>query len=58
MRKMRVVNGPDLNLPGTCEPFRHHWYLSPAATGVMAGFGVAGYGPGIAGPARISEGRS
>jgi 3-dehydroquinate dehydratase-2 len=25
------------------EPFRHHSYLSPAAAGVMAGFGVNGY---------------
>ena len=30
------------------EPFRHHSYLSPAAIGVMAGFGVAGYGLAIA----------
>ena len=25
------------------EPFRHHSYLSPAARGVILGFGVAGY---------------
>lgn len=25
------------------EPFRHHSYLSPAARGVIFGFGVAGY---------------
>ena len=25
------------------EAFRHHSYLSPVATGVMAGFGVKGY---------------
>ena len=25
------------------EPYRHHSYLSPAAKGVMAGFGVKGY---------------
>ena len=25
------------------EPFRHHSYVSPAARGVMVGFGVAGY---------------
>lgn len=25
------------------ESFRHHSYLAPAAKGVMAGFGVAGY---------------
>ncbi len=57
MKKMRVVNGPDLNLPGTCEPFRHHSCLSPAATGVMAGLGVARYGSGIAGQVPIPEGR-
>ena len=31
------------------EPFRHHSYLSPAAKGVMAGFGVKGYTLAIAG---------
>jgi 3-dehydroquinate dehydratase-2 len=31
------------------EPFRHHSYLSPAATAVMAGFGVTGYPLAIAG---------
>ena len=31
------------------EPFRHHSYLSPAAKGVMAGFGVKGYALAIAG---------
>ena len=25
------------------EPFRHHSYLSPIATGVIAGLGTAGY---------------
>ena len=29
------------------EAFRHHSYLSAAATGVMAGFGVKGYGLAI-----------
>ena len=40
------------------EPFRHHSYLSPAARGVMAGFGVAGYALAMAGLLRISEGRN
>ncbi|MGC1818945.1 MAG: type II 3-dehydroquinate dehydratase [Casimicrobiaceae bacterium] len=40
------------------EEFRHHSYLSPAARGVMAGFGVAGYGLAIAGLVRISEARA
>ncbi len=26
------------------EPFRHHSYVSPVAAGVIAGFGLAGYG--------------
>ena len=30
------------------EAFRHHSYLSPAAKGVMAGFGVKGYALAIA----------
>jgi 3-dehydroquinate dehydratase II len=30
------------------EAFRHHSYLSPAAIGVMAGFGVKGYALAIA----------
>ena len=25
------------------EPFRHHSYISPAARGIIVGFGVAGY---------------
>ena len=25
------------------EPFRHHSYLSPAAAGIVIGFGVEGY---------------
>lgn len=25
------------------EPFRHHSYVSPAAAGIVVGFGVAGY---------------
>jgi 3-dehydroquinate dehydratase-2 len=25
------------------EPFRHHSYLSPAARGIVVGFGVQGY---------------
>lgn len=30
------------------EPFRHHSYISPAAKGVMAGFGVNGYALAVA----------
>jgi 3-dehydroquinate dehydratase-2 len=31
------------------EPFRHHSYLSPAAAGIVVGFGVAGYALAIDG---------
>lgn len=29
------------------EPFRHHSYLSPVATGIIVGLGVSGYEAGI-----------
>jgi len=32
-----------LSNPHAREPFRHHSYVSPVATGVMAGFGARGY---------------
>ena len=32
-----------LSNPATREAFRHHSYVSSAATGVIAGFGAAGY---------------
>ena len=31
------------------EPFRHHSYVSPVATGVICGFGPAGYMLALAG---------
>ena len=34
------------------EAFRHHSYVSPAATGIVVGFGVAGYAIAIEGLAR------
>jgi 3-dehydroquinate dehydratase-2 len=34
------------------EPFRHHSYLSPAAAGIVVGFGVDGYALAIEGLAR------
>lgn len=37
------------------EPFRHHSYLSPAAQGVMAGFGVNGYALAISALAMNSK---
>jgi 3-dehydroquinate dehydratase-2 len=37
------------------EPFRHHSYLSPAAAGIVVGFGVAGYVIAIEGLARTQD---
>jgi 3-dehydroquinate dehydratase II len=37
------------------EPFRHHSYLSPAAAGIVVGFGVDGYRLAIEGLARRSS---
>lgn len=34
------------------EPFRHHSYLSPAAAGIVVGFGIDGYALAIQGLAR------
>jgi 3-dehydroquinate dehydratase-2 len=34
------------------EPFRHHSYLSPAAAGIVVGFGVDGYALAIEGLVR------
>ncbi|NUZ05537.1 type II 3-dehydroquinate dehydratase [Piscinibacter koreensis] len=41
------------------EPFRHHSYLSPAATGIVVGFGIAGYRLAIDGLAAkaLADGR-
>ena len=38
------------------EAFRHHSYLSPAAVGVIAGLGVAGYGLAISALATLAGG--
>ena len=37
------------------EAFRHHSYLSPVATGVMAGFGVQGYALAISAIAGMGQ---
>lgn len=34
------------------EPFRHHSYLSPAAAGIVVGFGIDGYALAMQGLAR------
>ena len=38
------------------EPFRHHSYLSPAAAGIVVGFGIDGYVLAIEGLARRAQG--
>lgn len=38
------------------EPFRHHSYISPAARGIVVGFGVAGYAIAIDALVRLSRG--
>jgi 3-dehydroquinate dehydratase-2 len=38
------------------EPFRHHSYLSPAAVGIVVGFGIDGYALAIEGLARRARG--
>jgi 3-dehydroquinate dehydratase-2 len=37
------------------EAFRHHSFISPAATAVMAGFGVNGYALAVAGLAGMQQ---
>ena len=37
------------------EEFRHHSYISPAARGIMVGFGAAGYALAIGALVRISQ---
>jgi 3-dehydroquinate dehydratase-2 len=37
------------------EPFRHHSWLSPAAKGIVVGFGVQGYALAIAGLKLLAE---
>ena len=42
------------------EPFRHHSYLSPAAAGIVVGFGIDGYALAMQGLARrgaLAKGR-
>ena len=38
------------------EPFRHHSYISPAARGIIVGFGVTGYAVAIDALARLAKG--
>ncbi|HEX6136895.1 MAG TPA: type II 3-dehydroquinate dehydratase [Casimicrobiaceae bacterium] len=38
------------------EPFRHHSYISPAARGIVVGFGVQGYAIAIGALVRLDAG--
>ena len=38
------------------EPFRHHSYISPAARGIVVGFGVQGYAIAIDALMRVASG--
>lgn len=44
-----------LSNPHAREAFRHHSYVSPVATGIIAGFGAAGYEHALASVLRLLE---
>jgi 3-dehydroquinate dehydratase II len=46
-----------LSNPHAREPFRHHSYVAPAATGVVAGLGAFGYRLAILAAAHLAEKR-
>ncbi len=47
-----------LSNPHAREAFRHHSYITPAATGVIAGFGALGYELAIEAAARLAASRA
>ena len=55
---LKAVEAPVIELhlsnPAARESFRHHSYVSLAATGVIAGFGAAGYELAIDAAARLT----
>jgi 3-dehydroquinate dehydratase-2 len=54
---LKMAEGPVIELhlsnPHAREAFRHHSYVSPVATGIIAGFGAAGYEHAMAAMLRL-----
>ena len=56
---LKMAEGPVIELhlsnPHARESFRHHSYVSPVATGIIAGFGAAGYEHAMAAMLRLLD---
>ena len=48
MTNILVLHGPNLNLLGTREPFRHTSVIAPVCCGQISGFGMRSYLLGLA----------